>query len=201
MRVFVAVDPGAEILAKVEALIGELTPQAPSAKWVSPGGLHITVVFLGELSEERLPLVIAAAESAAALHRPLTLRLTKGGAFGARRRPRVLWLGVEGAVDALRAVRRDLEQALAMSTGQSPEEGPFEPHLTLARSRDPRGDPALEACAQAIGDADFGEMTIGELVVYRSDLGPAGARYTELARAPLAAFGRGDRLSEPVPEP
>ncbi len=188
MRVFVAVEPGAELLQKFEDLLRRLAPRAPSAKWVDPAGLHITLAFLGDIAEERLPLVIAAAESASALHRPLSLHIAKGGTFGAPRRPRVLWLGVTGAVDELGGVRRDLEQALAMSTGYSPEEGRFEPHLTLARSRDPRGDPALEACAQEIGETDFGEMRVGELVVFRSDLTPKGARYEVMARAPLTSL-------------
>lgn len=200
MRVFVAVDPGADLLKKVEELLTDLTPRAPSAKWVEAGGLHVTIAFLGEISEERLPLVIAAAEGAAALHRPMTLRVAKGGMFGSPRRPRVLWLGVSGAVDALASVRRDLEQALAVSAGYTPEEGPFEPHLTLARSRDPRGDPALEACAQAITDADFGETRISELIVYKSDLGPKGTRYTALARVPLEAFMRMDRSRDSIPD-
>lgn len=193
MRVFVAVDPGAELLAKVGELIRELSPRAPSAKWVEPAGLHITLAFMGEIGEERLPLVIAAAGSAAALHRPLALRIEKGGAFGTRRRPRVLWLGVGGAVAALTAIHRDLEQALSVAAGYVPEDRPFEPHLTLARSRDPRGDPALDACAQAIQDADFGETWVREIVVYQSELTPKGARYTALARVPLEGIG--------VPEP
>ncbi|XXT15286.1 RNA 2',3'-cyclic phosphodiesterase [Sorangium sp. So ce429] len=189
MRVFVAVDPGAELLAKAGELLRELSPRAPSAKWVEPAGLHITLAFMGEIGEERLPLVIAAAGSVGAFHRPLTLRIEKGGAFGTRRRPRVLWLGVGGAVGALTAIHRDLEQTLSMSTGYVPEDRPFEPHLTLARSRDPRGDPALDACAQAIGNVDFGETRIEEIIVYQSEMTPKGARYTALARVPLEGIG------------
>ncbi|WP_437541606.1 RNA 2',3'-cyclic phosphodiesterase [Sorangium sp. So ce367] len=189
MRVFVAVDPGAELLAKIGDLLREIAPRAPSAKWVEPAGLHITLAFMGEIGEERLPLVIAAAGSVAAFHRPLTLRIEKGGAFGTRRRPRVLWLGVGGAVGALTAIHRDLEQTLSMSTGYVPEDRPFEPHLTLARSRDPRGDPALDACAQAVGSVDFGETRVEEIIVYQSELTPKGARYTALARVPLEGIG------------
>jgi 2'-5' RNA ligase len=191
VRVFVAVDPGAELLARVGELLREISPLAPSAKWVEPAGLHITLAFMGEIGEERLPLVIAAA-SVAGFHRPLTLRIEKGGAFGARRRPRVLWLGVGGAVSALSAIHRDLEQALSLSTGYVPEDRPFAPHLTLARSRDPRGDPALEACAQRIEGVDFGETQVRELVVYQSELTPKGARYTALARVPLEGIGAAD---------
>ncbi|AKT41999.1 RNA 2',3'-cyclic phosphodiesterase [Chondromyces crocatus] len=188
MRVFVAVEPGADQLRKINSFVEKLTPKAPSAKWVDPAGLHVSLAFLGDIAEERLPLVIAAAESASALHRPLTLRLGKGGVFGAGRRPRVLWLEVTGDVDELGAVRRDLEQALAMSTGYVPEMERFEPHLTLARSRDPRGDTALETCAQMLADEDFGEVRVAELVVYQSELTPKGARYTVMARAPLTAL-------------
>ncbi|WP_437573667.1 RNA 2',3'-cyclic phosphodiesterase [Sorangium sp. So ce887] len=189
MRVFVAVDPGAELLAKVGELLREISPRAPSAKWVEPAGLHITLAFMGEIGEERLPLVIAAAGSVAAFHRPLRLSIEKGGAFGTRRRPRVLWLGVGGAVGALTAIHRDLEQTLSMSTGYVPEDRPFAPHLTLARSRDPRGDPALDSCAQAVGNVDFGETRIEEIIVYQSEMTPKGARYTALARVPLEGIG------------
>ncbi len=189
MRVFVAVDPGAELLAKVGDLLREISPRAPSAKWVEPAGLHITLAFMGEIGEERLPLVIAAAGSVAAFHRPLKLSIEKGGAFGTRRRPRVLWLGVGGAVAALTAIHRDLEQTLSMSTGYVPEDRPFAPHLTLARSRDPRGDPALDSCAQAVGNVDFGETRIEEIIVYQSEMTPKGARYTALARVPLEGIG------------
>ncbi len=189
MRVFVAVDPGAELLAKVGDLLREISPRAPSAKWVEPAGLHITLAFMGEIGEERLPLVIAAAGSVAAFHRPLRLSIEKGGAFGTRRRPRVLWLGVGGAVAALTAIHRDREQTLSMSTGYVPEDRPFAPHLTLARSRDPRGDPALDSCAQAVGNVDFGETRIEEIIVYQSEMTPKGARYTALARVPLEGIG------------
>ncbi|EYF04356.1 RNA 2',3'-cyclic phosphodiesterase [Chondromyces apiculatus] len=188
MRVFVAVEPGAEQLQEILPLMQRLNAKAPSAKWVDPAGLHISLAFLGDIAEERVPLVIAAAESASALHRPVTLRLGKGGVFGAGRRPRVLWLKVTGDVEELGAVRRDLEQALAMSTGYVPEMERFEPHLTLARSRDPRGDPGLEACAQELADADFGEVRVTEIVVYRSELTPKGAVYTVMARAPLTSL-------------
>jgi 2'-5' RNA ligase len=85
-------------------------------------------------------------------------------------------------------VRRDLEQALAMSTGYVPEEERFSPHLTLARSRDPRGDPGLEGCLSLIGETDFGEVRVKEIVVFRSDLTPQGARYSVMARAPLSGL-------------
>jgi RNA 2',3'-cyclic 3'-phosphodiesterase len=189
VRVFVAVDPGAELLAKVGELLREVSPLAPTAKWVDPAGLHITLAFMGEITEERLPLVIAAAGSAAALHKPLALRIEKGSAFGTRRRPRVLTLGVTGEVNALGAIHRDLEQALLVSTGYVPEDRPFEPHLTLARSRDPRGDPALDACAQAIRDVDFGETQIAEIIVYQSEITPKGTLYTAIARVPLEGMG------------
>jgi RNA 2',3'-cyclic 3'-phosphodiesterase len=191
VRVFVAVDPGAELLAKVGELLKELSPLAPSAKWVEPSGLHITLAFVGEIAEDRLPLVTAAAGSAAALHPPLTLRVEKGGTFGTPRRPRVLHLRIGGDVAALASMHRDLEQALSLTAGFVPEERSFDPHLTLARSRDPRGDPALDACAQAIRDVDFGETRIGEIIVYRSETTSKGAIYTAIARVPLEGLLHG----------
>ena len=84
------------------------------------------------------------------------------------------------------AAQGDLAQALR-PLGFEPEARAFRPHLTLARARDPRGDPALAPCAEELANVDCGEARIDALVLYRSDLSRSGARYTALARPALGA--------------
>lgn len=183
MRLFVAVDPGSDCLEQIEKAASSLRKKAPSAKWVRAEGMHLTLVFLGEVPDETLDAVIEAARGAARVFAPMRLRFEGGGCFGGRK-PRVLWVGVHGELNSLVSLQKSLSSAL-VPVGYTPEERAFSAHLTLARARDARGDAAFSDCAAALSSQTFGETNVTEIVVYRSELGPAGARYTAMARLPL----------------
>lgn len=192
MRLFVAVDPGEAIARELAKALERVRPLAPDAKWVAAQAAHVTLAFLGWVPDERASEIAEALEAAVERHGPLALRFGGAGTFGAKRRPRVLWIGISGALAELGALRLDVETAL-VSFGYEPERRPFSPHLTLARARDPRGDAALAASAAALATEEIGKARIEHVVLYRSDLSRAGATYTALHRAPLCGTGRARR--------
>jgi 2'-5' RNA ligase len=115
-------------------------------RWVREDALHLTLKFLGEVAAEREAEVVAALGRAAVGARPLSLVVRGLGVFPDFRRPRVVWLGVEGE-PALELLQHRLEQELG-PLGFPPEGRPFRPHLTLGRAaRDarPRELAGLEA--------------------------------------------------------
>ncbi|MDI1448423.1 RNA 2',3'-cyclic phosphodiesterase [Polyangium sp. 6x1] len=182
-RLFLAVDTGAECHARIIEAVSRARAHAPRARWVRTEGIHVTLVFLGEVDESLVPAVVAKAEGVAARHAPLTLRFEGAGCFGGRK-PRVLWIGVGGDVPALGLVQKELSEAL-MEVGYVPEERLFSPHLTLARAGFGGTDAGLWAAARALAAESFGEVTVRELVLYESVLSAAGARYEAVARLPL----------------
>src|SRR5207248_1568292 len=95
-RLFVAVDLGAEVRRALEALEGELRPQARDARWVAPENAHLTLAFLGGMEEAAVPGLSEALGQVAARAAPFQLLVQGGGAFGTSKKPRVLWVGVEG---------------------------------------------------------------------------------------------------------
>ena len=116
---------------------------------------HLTVAFLGEVAEPRVPDVSAALERAADAWRrsgsgPPRLRLAGGGRFG-RGRFTLLWVGVEddgGALGRLsRQVRRDLKRARLPYDAR-----PFRPHLTIARPGDRLDRAAVDADRAVLAD-------------------------------------------------
>jgi 2'-5' RNA ligase len=112
----------------------------------------------------------------------MRLRLGSLGAFPPSGRPRILWLGVEEIPEAgrLAALASALESAVRRF-GLPPEERPFRSHLTLARAD--RRTRAESPSSGALGG--IGELDALEVVLFRSELGPGGARYTALERFPL----------------
>ena len=136
---------------------------------------------------EELVAQLAAAEAlrrAAARIRPFRLEVAGLGAFPSAARPSVLWAGTGDGRERLVALAREVEAELS-DCGFPPEERPFQPHLTLGRVR--RGallGSALRECLAAPA-VSYGAWSVERLVLMRSDLMPAGPRYSVLEAAEL----------------
>jgi 2'-5' RNA ligase len=196
VRVFLAVPCPRETSAALDRAAALL----PRARWrtVAAEARHVTLRFLGEQAPEAVRAVVATAARVLAGHRAFELALVGVGAFPDVRRPRVVWAGCSRGGPELAVLMAALDAALAAEAGLPPDPRPARPHLTLARRRDGVADREAEADAQALiaryGTTAWGQWSVRAATLYRSDLGPAGPRYTPLAELPLgpaAAAGAG----------
>jgi 2'-5' RNA ligase len=141
--------------------------------------MHLTLKFLGEISEADAARGYSVLEETATRHRVFPLVLESAGTFPpGRREPRVLWVGVVPGPPLL-ALQEDIEREMA-KLGFEREKRPFHPHLTLGRVKSPLG---LELLVQEIRqqqDRRFGEMSVQKFSFFQSTLKPSGAEYTVL---------------------
>jgi RNA 2',3'-cyclic 3'-phosphodiesterase len=179
MRTFIAIDLDESLKRALEILADELKPLTRSVRWVGPSGMHLTLKFLGEISEEDAVRVSSALEETASRHRVFTLVLERTGTFPpGGRAPRVLWVGVVPAAPLL-ALQEDIEGEMA-KLGFEREKRAFHPHLTLGRVKSPSGlDPVVQEISQQ-QDRRFGDMSVQKFILFQSVLKPSGAEYTVL---------------------
>jgi RNA 2',3'-cyclic 3'-phosphodiesterase len=181
MRLFVAVEIAPEIRDRLTGLVAQLRPSLASASWVRPEGLHITLKFLGNVPDEKLGAIKSALHSVKAA--PFLLAITNVGVFPNPRSPRVLWAGIESGPE-LAALARKVEDALN-PLGFEREKRAFSPHVTLARFKNGKAKPKLDAVLSAMPEAGralaFGTMAAAQFHLYESKLSPQGARYSKLA--------------------
>jgi 2'-5' RNA ligase len=184
MRLFLAVFPPAEVQRAAFGFIEALRRPGDGLSWVKPENLHYTLRFLGEVGEDGARRAAEAAIETAAAAKAFTAALGGLGAFPNPRRARVLWVGMSEGGEALVALARDLDRALARRGFGAPDK-PFSGHLTLGRVREPRRDwtAALAAPRPADPAARF---TVDRISVVESCLDPRGAIYTVRAEAALA---------------
>src|SRR5947209_14928511 len=103
----------------------------PGVRFVRPEGLHVTLKFLGEVSEERAERTVEALRGVRAS--PFELELRGTGFFPNEKRPRIFWVGLHAhPADALGQLATQVEEACAV-VGFPREQRPFQPHVTLAR--------------------------------------------------------------------
>lgn len=181
MRAFIAVDVDAT--NRIRGLLGELQALPARLRVVPPGNLHLTLKFLGEVDEGRVPAVVGALEAAVEGTEPFSLVLKGTGAFPRERSPRVLWIGVEGA-EPLEGVARRLDPLLE-DLGFPREKRPFSAHLTVARVKEGKGRETIRHLLAAHRETAFGEERVDAVRVKRSELRPTGAVYSDVATVPL----------------
>ncbi len=187
LRLFVACELPPEMRAALASLQEALREKgAPRLRWVRPEGIHLTLKFLGAVPQEKVAAIREALAPTVQGIPPLALSLAEVGTFGDRRGPRVVWVGMEGDLEPLARLQQRVDKALEPLF--PPERRAFSPHLTLARVPDSMGSgerQTLRELAKTIEVPPAPAVTIGELSLIRSILGPGGAVYERLAAFPL----------------
>jgi 2'-5' RNA ligase len=171
---FVALMSPQAVIDELSRAVEEVRATHRRLRWSRPEQAHLTLAFLGAVGQEPLPGLTAGLGAVAARTAPLELSFGDGGRFGGR----VLWTRVCGDVEGLNELAEAV-RAAALAAGLPVEERPYQPHLTLARSRDGRSDlrPAVAELAGFVGTP----WRAGELHLVRSYLGagPGGTAAQE----------------------
>jgi 2'-5' RNA ligase len=185
IRSFLAFELPRDIKHEVFRISGEVKKSGLEAGWVRPGNIHLTVVFMGDVKEQDIPYIISAIDNITIKYEPFGISLGGMGLFPDIRRPRVLWLGLDGEIERLASFRDDLQKPLEVF-GIEQEKRPFRPHLTLGRFRRPVKEKSLLIkMLDEHGDISGPVGKLDELILFKSNLKPTGAEYTKLNSWPL----------------
>ena len=186
IRSFIAIDFPEETRKALEDIQRELKLCRAGVRWVKPSSIHLTLKFLGNIPAAQVENIALALAQEVRDGAPITLGAAGLGAFPSRRKPRVIWIGMEGEVQRLTRIQARVENALE-PLGFVREKRPFQPHLTIGRVKDRRRLQALIDAMATLDMEPFNSFDADEIILYKSDLRPTGAIYTKLHRMPLAA--------------
>ena len=188
IRSFIAIELPEEARKGLARLRKELErDEHKFVKWVDPGGIHLTLKFLGNIPSRRVTEITEAMRRAVQGIFPFSLGISGLGVFPNLSQVRVLWVGVGGELDRLSTLQQNVDSALA-ALGFPKEERPFVPHLTLARIREGTSAPEKRGFGELVGSATFEDkypVEVEAIKLMRSQLTPAGAVYTCLSVAGL----------------
>ncbi|MBN1273622.1 MAG: RNA 2',3'-cyclic phosphodiesterase [Candidatus Aminicenantes bacterium] len=187
MRTFIAVDMSESIKSQVQEYIlslKNLHPNPKQVKWIRSSGIHITLKFLGEISDNEAEAMIKGLESIVEQQNVFSLSVKGTGRFPPQGRfPRVLWAGIEDGGKLVRLQARI--EDMASEIGFQKEKRDFHPHLTLGRIKNPSNLDAVLSRLQEDQSKNFGEMKVEKVTFFRSILKPTGAEYSILNESTL----------------
>ena len=169
MRLFVGLAPSAAALDDLDAACGPLRPGRGELRWTSRELWHITLAFLGDVSEDRLDRLLPRLERAARRHLVFGLSLAGAGAFPSRARANVLWSGLSGDKKALGELAMSVAAGARRAGAPTPDLGRrYRPHVTLARCRMPAD---VRAIVDQLSGYQGPAWTVDEIYLIRSTLG------------------------------
>lgn len=130
-RIFIAINLPHEI-KKALGRYEEKFPELP-AKWTPQENLHITLLFLGDLTDIELGEVCMTVKEVAARHEAIDVSLnTVGYGPDSKIPPKMLWASGEKNKE-LSALKKDLEDSLEGKVTLLADFKIFSPHVTMAR--------------------------------------------------------------------
>jgi 2'-5' RNA ligase len=186
-RTFIALELNESLQHLLGAIISGASQELPDLRWVDPAGIHLTLAFLGELTDKQVVAAIHASEEAAQQATPFEYRLKGLGTFGSPHQPRVIWMGIEDLPlvniqgSPLRQLHHLLTRELELHDFEV-EKRSFSPHLTLARIKQPFAPDEQQRLQRLLHSQQAGSSSsvygVNKLCVMKSELSRTGARYT-----------------------
>ena len=173
-RVFIAINLPERVKQELEKIKNEIEDSLPEqgiAKWVKTDNLHLTLVFVGYVKDERIPSICQNVKEAAQGIKPFSLKLQRV-CYGPPKKmpPRLIWVELE----------HDKELGQLVERLGAMENRAFSPHITLARIRtwqwkqiEPEQRPEIER------EIDL-EFEVESVEVMESVLRRTGPEYTIL---------------------
>lgn len=183
VRAFIAIDVSEDVRSRLVAVQSYLAKTGNQLKLVEPENLHLTIKFLGEIQEEKVPEIVEEMKKAVSGISPFEIHIAGVGVFPDQHYVRVVWAGVSAGGERVVEIQRKIDTGLN-SIGFSPERD-FHPHITLARVKFIRERAKFMEFLKEAQKADFGVTRVEAILVKQSTLTPKGPIYSDLAKVPL----------------
>jgi 2'-5' RNA ligase len=189
MRCFIAIDMSENIKNAIAGVIEKCGLNAKGIKWVPVRNVHLTLKFLGDVKEDRIPEIEKGLALICVRHDVFNINIRGAGAFPNFKYPNILWIGIDGP-EELKRLYEDIEEYM-FELGFEKEDRKFSPHLTIGRAigrvKDRKGIEPVIKGLYTFKDTFFGSIEVNEVLLMQSVLKPTGAEYSEIAGFKLSS--------------
>ena len=169
-RLFVSL----ELPQSITQCLVELDPHLRGVRWLASEQMHLTLSFLGNVSENIEQMLKENLEGIQ--WKAFFLHISGLGTFPGKGRPSVLWVGVGSGHPHLFQLHKRVHEA-AIRAGLEPELRSFHPHITVARCRDVSVE-SVRPFLRAHASFDAGMIHVESFCLNSSQLTSAGSVYT-----------------------
>jgi len=180
-RVFIGIPAGHQIQSILPLIKSADNYKSSFIKWMPIENIHLTLSFLGDISNKNIPDLIQSVENKISTSQ-FQLRISGAGIFPLSKSPKVLWLGLDCGVDKLKILYHQIENSVSKFKAKY-EKITFIPHITIARIK--HGSLKIDVLPFLNSVYSTIDLEVNSVSMYESKLYPEGAQYTVLKTFPL----------------
>ncbi|MHB8895230.1 MAG: RNA 2',3'-cyclic phosphodiesterase [Candidatus Geothermincolia bacterium] len=177
-RLFTAIPLTEPVRQYVSSIAGALKPSLEGVKWVGGENLHVTLRFIGDCPDAKVPALVEWMTKAAA-NLPLELAIGGVGGFPSQGSARVLWVGAQDSSNAIEKVYNVLDKG-AGKCGFGREGRKYKAHITIGRARKSPVRIPPEIVEKYLDQRVA--LKADEIVLFKSVLSSTGAEYSVVER-------------------
>lgn len=146
--------------------------------WTIASNWHITILFLGACPEEMVEPLSRIIHQAFEHSHAFSSSLHGVGVFPEKRKPNVLWMGLNNIQPLLPAYHGLID--LLRKNDFAFDSKPLQPHLTIARVKHLADRSSFDFLLNAYRDTFFEAVLIDRVTLFESVSTPQGVRYAPL---------------------
>ena len=178
IRSFVSIDiEDPAILSPVTSVTSSLMGLGGDLKPVERENIHLTLKFLGNISQAKLEQVKSAL-GRVRFH-PFTIEIKGAGAFPNTNRINVIWVGIGEGWTEVQKIYEQTEK-LFFELGFPRENRNFTPHITIARVKSAKNRHEMAEFLGRLSEKNFGSCKIDSIRLKQSVLSRSGPTYSTL---------------------
>ncbi|MHA1506586.1 MAG: RNA 2',3'-cyclic phosphodiesterase [Candidatus Asgardarchaeia archaeon] len=182
IRSFISIDvEDKKIIDSIVKLEQEFSNVDARIKFVEPENLHFTIKFLGNVEEEKIPLISSKLEEVIDQKKvsEFDVFLSGVGCFPSMSRINVIWVGVSEGYKKLSEIALGVEESLE-KIGFKREKRKFSPHLTIGRVKAVFDRKSLIKKIEELKGIEIGRFKVTSIKLKKSILKPTGPIYETL---------------------
>jgi 2'-5' RNA ligase len=182
-RIFIGlkVDPGEIMMEMISSFKTGLATE--QIKWTDPSNIHVTLAFLGNTEEVRIPQLRSMLKEECEGRGKFDLTLKGAGVFRNMSDPRILWTGI-GSSQELQQLNEVIMSGL-MNLGFDIEDRPYKPHLTLGRIKRISNKEAFNRLIEKYRETAIQTVCVNEVIMFESVLLQTGPVYRPITTVSL----------------
>ncbi|MAH43312.1 RNA 2',3'-cyclic phosphodiesterase [archaeon] len=169
MRCFIAIDLNDMLKNKIRVLTHSLEQINDGSLKIVKGHYHVTLAFLGEISDEKAEQIKQGLESLDSGR--FEIELKNVGVFKHKGKVRTIWV-------ACRGIPRLVTKQIDDITGEQRKK-PFQAHITIARVKK-KPPESINTWLLEHKDYEIGKEDVKKIVLKRSKLQSYGAQHTAM---------------------
>lgn len=190
LRVFIAVTPPETVRRQIGHAIDKLKHENFPILWENPENLHMTLIFLGHITQSRMEAAARAVERTIQSYAPFEARVGELSYFFKKGKDAIIFLDIEDPQKQFRNLYKKLFRSLSDEDFYPPAR--FTPHILIGRLKRQRHAHEKKRLLSKIAETEIpqvGSFTVNQLNIYESIYSKTSSAYDPGSNLPAGKAG------------